>query len=106
MIVGGDLAGGQGDGCFTPGLSPIIKREPRSLSLLEGGNALQVRQGKSAAPVAAVCGAEQRKKRGVLTDWEELTVAQCPTDRGKVAAKNANFTYELVGHIIFWFLAS
>ena len=53
---------------------------------------LQVGQREVAFAVSTVCGAEQREERGVLTDGQELTIAESPALRRKTEWKDANFS--------------
>ena len=54
-------------------------------------SALQIGQREIAFAVAAVGRAEQRKKRGVLRQRQQLTVAPSPAFRRKIKRENSNF---------------
>jgi hypothetical protein len=59
---------------------------------------LQIGQRKIAFAVAAVSRAEQGKKRGVLRDRQQLTVAPSPAFRREIKGKDADFRHKRVCH--------
>src|SRR5688500_220065 len=61
-------------------------------------SALQIGQREIAFAVAAVGRAEQRKKRGVLRQRQQLTVAPSPASRRKIKREYSNFCNKWVCH--------
>src|SRR5690348_12448101 len=62
---------------------------------------LQIGQGKSCFPIAAIGRAQQRKEGLVLAGHQELAIAESPAFGGKVEGGNPNFSQEWIRHACF-----
>ena len=81
---------------LTAGLTQLAQAEARSLALLQWRGALEIRQGKVALSIAAIGGAQQREKRRVLADGQELAITEGPARGGKVSCKYSYFSYKWI----------
>src|SRR5437870_1613825 len=61
--------------------------------------ALQVRQPEGGDPVAAIGGADDREQRGVVSDRQQLAVAERPPLRREIEAEAADFANVGLSHL-------
>ena len=76
MTVRGDLIDAESDLFFASFFSDDARRQARSLTFSYDHAAAKIRQREGADAVAAVNGTDQGEQRGVLTDRQQLTVAE------------------------------
>src|SRR3569833_1544993 len=88
----GDFRLKQGHGVRTTGFTQTVQRQSRALARMHRRIALHVRQREVGLAVSAVGRAEQRKKRGVLRQRQNLSVAKGPTHRCEIEWKNPDFS--------------
>src|SRR6266704_1850189 len=85
-------------------LAEVVERQAGTLSRMHRRIALHVRKSEIALAVTAICGAEQRKERGVLAERQNLPVTKRPALGRKVEGKNSDLSNKRVGHDLFPFL--
>ena len=93
MTVGRDLGDGKRVGLFA---APFA--EGMAAADVNRGAPAVVRQGEVYPTVTAEGGAEQREKRLVLVDRQQLSIAQRPSTRGKREGHDADFAQKGFGH--------
>src|SRR3990172_4694594 len=83
----------------TPRLAQIMQRQPGALSRVHWRSALQIGQREVALSVPAVRRAQQGEEGRVLTEWQQLPIAERPAGRSEVEWINANLRDELICHL-------
>jgi hypothetical protein len=101
MSVNRNLGREQGDGCGTARFAEIVQGKTGTLAGVHRSVSLKVGKRKVASTVSAKGGSQQREKRCVLGEGQNLAVAKGPSDRREVERKYPYFCYERIGHLVY-----